>query len=79
MAHRQNGGNEEGQGQSGWLSIIEKPGMVQNVRAELVNERSNAAENGSGGQERIRVNWTQGFDGNSPVSVFCFGIYLFPL
>ena len=43
----------------GWLSIIEKPGMAQAVRAELVNA--------SGGQERIRVYWTPGFDGNSPV------------
>uniref|UniRef100_A0A183BX01 Immunoglobulin domain protein n=1 Tax=Globodera pallida TaxID=36090 RepID=A0A183BX01_GLOPA len=52
------GGGVERARQTAWLSIIEKPGMVQNVRAELTN---------STGQERILVHWTPGFDGNSPV------------
>ncbi|KAI3421310.1 hypothetical protein GPALN_014929 [Globodera pallida] len=52
------GGGVERARQTAWLSIIEKPAMVQNVRAELTN---------STGQERILVHWTPGFDGNSPV------------
>ncbi|KAE9550691.1 hypothetical protein FO519_006092 [Halicephalobus sp. NKZ332] len=43
---------------SGWLKIIEKPSMPQNIHATLVNDTVPA---------KIRVSWRPGFDGNSPI------------
>jgi hypothetical protein len=60
--------NTEGQelaSQMAWLSIYEKPGMVQNVRADLVNDsssRNGGGKTGSNGkeEERIRISWNPG-------------------
>ena len=41
-----------------WLEIIEKPNMPTGVIATLVNDTAPA---------KIRVSWSEGFDGNSPI------------
>uniref|UniRef100_A0AC35U7G1 B-cell receptor CD22-like n=1 Tax=Rhabditophanes sp. KR3021 TaxID=114890 RepID=A0AC35U7G1_9BILA len=43
---------------SAWLKIIEKPSMAQGVKAEFINKTL---------PSKVKVWWTPGFDGNSPL------------